>query len=65
VGWWNWIAQALPEDAEAGGGLMVAVIQLTIALGSTAADGRGSMPLATSALATSRKARVSRKTISE
>ena len=35
VGWWSWIAQALPEDAEAGGGLMVAVIQLAIALGST------------------------------
>lgn len=35
VGWWNWIAQALPTEAEAGGGLMVAVIQLTIALGST------------------------------
>ena len=36
VGWWSWIAQALPRDAEAGGGLMVAVIQLAIALGSTA-----------------------------
>ncbi|EPW8571815.1 MFS transporter [Morganella morganii] len=36
TGWWTWIAQALPEDAEAGGGLMVAVIQLSIALGSTA-----------------------------
>lgn len=35
VGWWNWIAQAMPNDAEAGGGLMVAVIQLAIALGST------------------------------
>lgn len=35
VGWWSWIAQALPGDAEAGGGLMVAVIQLAIALGST------------------------------
>lgn len=35
VGWWSWIAQALPRDAEAGGGLMVAVIQLSIALGST------------------------------
>ncbi|MEE4461231.1 MFS transporter [Azotobacter chroococcum] len=35
VGWWSWIAQALPHDAEAGGGLMVAVIQLAIALGST------------------------------
>jgi predicted MFS family arabinose efflux permease len=35
VGWWSWIAQAMPGDAEAGGGLMVAVIQLAIALGST------------------------------
>ena len=35
VGWWSWIAQAMPKNAEAGGGLMVAVIQLAIALGST------------------------------
>ncbi|WP_431777261.1 MFS transporter [Ottowia caeni] len=35
VGWWNWIAQAMPNEAEAGGGLMVAVIQLAIALGSS------------------------------
>ena len=35
VGWWSWIARAMPNDAEAGGGLMVAVIQLAIALGST------------------------------
>jgi predicted MFS family arabinose efflux permease len=35
VGWWSWLAKALPKDAEAGGGLMVAVIQLSIALGST------------------------------
>lgn len=35
VGWWSWIAQAMPTDAEASGGLMVAVIQLAIALGST------------------------------
>lgn len=35
VGWWSWIAQAMPTNAEAGGGLMVAVIQLAIALGST------------------------------
>lgn len=33
--WWTWIARTLPQDAEAGGGLMVAVIQLSIALGST------------------------------
>lgn len=36
TGWWTWVARTLPEDAEAGGGLMVAVIQLSIALGSTA-----------------------------
>ncbi|MCE9872251.1 MFS transporter [Hafnia alvei] len=36
TGWWTWIARTLPEDAETGGGLLVAVIQLSIALGSTA-----------------------------
>ena len=36
TGWWTWLARILPDDAEAGGGLMVAVIQLSIALGSTA-----------------------------
>ncbi|MEO3990566.1 MFS transporter [Pseudocitrobacter cyperus] len=35
TGWWAWIARTLPDNAEAGGGLMVAVIQLSIALGST------------------------------
>jgi len=35
VGWWSWIAEAMPHSPEAGGGLMVAVIQLAIALGST------------------------------
>lgn len=35
VGWWSWIARTLPDRAEAGGGLMVAMIQLSIALGST------------------------------
>jgi len=35
VGWWTWIAEAMPRNAEAGGGLMVAVVQLAIALGST------------------------------
>ncbi|CAB3627512.1 Purine ribonucleoside efflux pump nepI [Achromobacter spanius] len=34
VGWWSWLAEAMPDNAEAGGGLMVAVIQLSIALGS-------------------------------
>lgn len=35
VGWWSWLARTLPENAEAGGGLMVAVVQLAIASGST------------------------------
>ncbi|PJE39772.1 MAG: MFS transporter [Pseudomonas sp.] len=35
VGWWSWIAQAMPDDAEAGGGLMVGVVQFAIASGST------------------------------
>nr|WP_243243170.1 MFS transporter [Pseudomonas atacamensis] len=35
VGWWSWLARTLPDDAEAGGGLMVAVVQLSIASGST------------------------------
>jgi len=34
VGWWSWVAQAMPNDAEAGGGLMVAVVQFAIASGS-------------------------------
>jgi predicted MFS family arabinose efflux permease len=34
VAWWTWLAKTLPEDAEAGGGLMVAVIQLAITLGA-------------------------------
>lgn len=35
VGWWTWLARTLPKDAEAGGGLMVAVVQLAITLGAT------------------------------
>jgi len=35
VAWWTWLAKTLPDDAEAGGGLMVAIIQLAIALGAT------------------------------
>lgn len=31
----RWIARIFPKDAEAGGGLFVAVVQLSIALGST------------------------------
>lgn len=34
VAWWTWLAKALPDDAEAGGGLMVAVVQLAITLGA-------------------------------
>nr|WP_034750280.1 MFS transporter [Janthinobacterium lividum] len=45
TGWWSWLAQTLPADAEAGGGLMVAVVQLCIAFGSTVGgillDGHG------------------------
>lgn len=35
VGWFTWLAKALPQNAEAGGGLMVAVIQLAITAGAT------------------------------
>lgn len=35
VGWWSWIARAMPGNAEVGGGVMVAVVQLAIASGST------------------------------
>lgn len=35
VGWWTWLARSLPNDAEAGGGLMVATVQLAIGLGAT------------------------------
>lgn len=45
VGWWSWLARSLPDDAEAGGGLMVAVVQLAIAsgaaLGGILFDGAG------------------------
>ncbi|MGY3080790.1 putative MFS family arabinose efflux permease [Bradyrhizobium sp. LM6.10] len=34
VAWWTWVSKALPNDAEAGGGLMVAVVQLAIATGA-------------------------------
>lgn len=34
VAWWTWLARTLPDDAEAGGGLMVAIIQLAIAFGA-------------------------------
>ncbi|MGY4496573.1 putative MFS family arabinose efflux permease [Bradyrhizobium sp. GM24.11] len=34
VGWWTWLSRALPDDAEAGGGLMVAVVQCAITIGA-------------------------------
>lgn len=34
VGWWTWVAQSMPDDAEAGGGLMVAIVQFAIAFGA-------------------------------
>jgi predicted MFS family arabinose efflux permease len=35
VGWWTWITRAAPDHAEAGGGLMVAVVQFAIMSGAT------------------------------
>jgi predicted MFS family arabinose efflux permease len=35
VGWGTWLSRTLPEEAEAGGGLMVATIQLGITLGAS------------------------------
>jgi predicted MFS family arabinose efflux permease len=34
VVWWTWVSRTLPNDAEAGGGLMVAAVQLAITLGA-------------------------------
>ncbi|KQT36014.1 MFS transporter [Methylophilus sp. Leaf414] len=34
VGWWTWVAHTMPEDAEAGGGMLVAIAQFAIGLGS-------------------------------
>ncbi|WP_068091247.1 MFS transporter [Novosphingobium rosa] len=34
VAWWTWLSQTMPHQAEAGGGLMVAIIQLAIMLGA-------------------------------
>jgi predicted MFS family arabinose efflux permease len=34
VGWWTWVSKALPDEAEAGGGLMVAGVQLAITAGA-------------------------------
>ncbi|QAV23028.1 MFS transporter [Proteus hauseri] len=35
VGWWSWVPRVFSNNAEAGGGLMVAVIQLSIACGAS------------------------------
>ncbi len=35
VAWWTWLSKTLPDDAEAGGGLMVALIQMAITLGAS------------------------------
>ncbi|UDC27032.1 MFS transporter [Klebsiella variicola] len=35
VGWWSWVAHATKADTESGGGLMVATVQFSIAIGST------------------------------
>lgn len=36
VGWATWLTRTMPDDAEAGGGLMVAAIQLSITFGAMA-----------------------------
>lgn len=36
VAWWTWLSRVLPGEVEAGGGLMVAVVQLAITLGASA-----------------------------
>jgi predicted MFS family arabinose efflux permease len=35
VAWWTWVSKVLPDDAEAGGGLLVAVVQLAITAGAS------------------------------
>lgn len=35
VAWWTWVTRTAPDDAEAGGGLMVAVVQFAIMVGAT------------------------------
>jgi predicted MFS family arabinose efflux permease len=36
VGWGTWLVRVLRDDAEAGGGLQVAIIQLAITIGAAA-----------------------------
>jgi len=74
VAWWTWLARTAPDDAEAGGGLMVALIQLAITLGATVGgivfDAAGAVPeflssaglLALAALAALAVARLHRQT---
>ncbi len=35
VGWWTWVTRTAPDHAEAGGGLMVAVVQFAIMAGAS------------------------------
>lgn len=35
MAWWTWLARTVPDEAEAGGGLMVAIVRLAITLGAT------------------------------
>lgn len=35
VGWWTWVTRTAPDHSEAGGGLMVAVVQFAIMSGAT------------------------------
>lgn len=48
VAWWTWVTRATPDNAEAGGGLVVAVIQLAITIGAAgggmAYDALGPVP---------------------
>lgn len=34
TGWWIWLSKTLPDEAEVGGGLMVAIMQLAITVGA-------------------------------
>ncbi|MES3046760.1 MULTISPECIES: MFS transporter [Sphingomonas] len=34
VGWWTWVTRAAPDDPEAGGGLVVAIVQFSIMAGA-------------------------------
>ena len=34
VGWWTWLSRTMPNDADAGGGLLVATVQLAITFGA-------------------------------